>query len=92
MTYRRREVLPHAFVELARSFGILELGCMSSAYRWDYETDIREGGGDRSGYIDTIKLGYAYAFSPTSRLQLSISHVAAIEEFGGGNAQFTMLF
>ena len=73
-----------------RSFGTIEIGYMGSFHEWQYEDD--SGVETGRGYVDKIKVGYGYAFSKSAWIGLSISHVLAIEEFGGGNAQFLLMF
>ena len=90
LSCERTETLPYCFFEWERSFGVIEFGYMGSFHEWQYEDE--EGMETRKGYVDKFKFGYSYAFSRTARIGLSISHVAAIEEFGGGNAQFLLLF
>ena len=86
----RTETLPYCFFEWEHSFGTIEFGYMSSFHDWEYEGDhgVERG----RGFVDKIKLGYGYAFSNSAWIGLSISHVLAIEEFGGGNAQFLLMF
>jgi len=86
----RTETLPYCFVEWERSFGTIEIGYMGSFHEWQYEDD--SGVETGRGYVDKIKVGYGYAFSKSAWIGLSISHVLAIEEFGGGNAQFLLMF
>lgn len=86
----RTENLPYCFVEWKRSFGTVEFGYMGSFHEWEYED--AHGIESRRGFVDKIKFGYGYAFSNSAWIGLSVSHVLAIEEFGGGNAQFLLIF
>lgn len=91
-SYRRKEVLPYLFFEIERQFGIIELGYLGSYSTCALDAADDADDYDRDGYVDKVKLGYTYVFSQNAKIQLSISHVVAIEEFGGGNAQFLLFF
>jgi hypothetical protein len=91
-SYTREEVLPYLFYEMERQFGTLELGYMGSYSACVYDATGDGDDYETDSYVDKVKLGYTYVFSERAKIQLSISHVVAIEEFGGGNAQFLLLF
>jgi hypothetical protein len=91
-SYRRTEYLPGIFWKYGFTAQDLEIGYFSSVYRW--EDDARPDGSDalRNGYVDKVRLGWTARFNPLARLHLSLSHVVNISSFGGGNAQFMMVF
>jgi hypothetical protein len=91
-SYRRNEVLPYLFLEIERPFGTVELCYLGSYSTCTYHAAEDADDYDTDSYVDKIKLGYSYGFSEKAKIQLSVSHVLAIEEFGGGNAQFLLFF
>ena len=89
--HRREDFFPAVFVELhAPGKSTWELGYLTSHHQWDFAA----GGttDSRDGYTDKIKLGWAYAFLPTARVQLSLSHELDLDRFGGGSVQYQMNF
>lgn len=89
--HRREDIFPAVFLQRhGGGKSRWELGYMATHYRW---RGSYEGAPDRGdGFTDKIKLGWTWAFLPTARLQLSLSHEVDLERFGGFNVQYQMIF
>lgn len=90
--YRRKEFLPAIFYEYILPKNIFEFGYMSSIYDWNYDSITNVNDYLDEGYIEKVKFGWTYHFNENTKLQLSISHVVSITNFGGANLQYMMLF
>jgi len=90
--YERSEVMPAVFV--TRSFGRngVELGYFGAVYGWDYDDWDDAQDFSRDDYIDKMKIGWSYAFNKRSWVQMSLSHVVSLSNFGGGNMQYVVMF
>jgi len=89
--HRREDFFPALFVELhAPGKSTWELGYMATHHQWEYTAG--DWVDNRDAYTDKIKFGWTYAFLPTARLQISLSHEVDLDRFGGGNVQFQMNF
>ena len=90
--YRRRELLPSVFAKRHMGHHAVEIGYFGSVYDWEYDDFIDSRDFDRNDYVDKMKIGWFYSFSKSSRIQLSLSHVVSMSSFGGGNAQYIVMF